>query len=688
MTERYQRLYALPQELYCEGSPLIVEAGALLWDRQLGRILAQLKLRNLGEKALRGARVEVQPLDLAERPLGGPVSYDYLDLNAGRGSAFGVKSPIVFDQPLARGFRVSVREVVFADRSVWQCEGEWKPVPRPETLENALGEELSREYRMLYGWNSRFFPRLIDGLWQCACGTEYPVGPERCPVCGRPSREVDANAMEEARNARLETVRSAVEAERLRKEEEARLAAEQEAREEEERRRIAERWEAEKRAEYARMMAEQKAEQERQEAERLAEQERQEAERLAQQTAPAPVPAEANVDAAPASAPEPPSGAPTPPVAAPPAPRKKKRLWILPLVLLLLAGIGAGIWFYGLPLYRYQAADKLAESDPLAAAERFEALGEYKDAAQRAEELRSQAAYEQAEALLAEGKYGEAVETFAALGEYRDAMARAGELKELEERYQEALAAERQGNLGAAAAAYAGLGEYRDSALRAEALLEQVNAELVPLEDCKAGDLVGFGAWEQDGDESNGKEPIVWIVLRRKGDQVLLLSRDCLASMPFQKNVKQEVSWENSDLREWLNNSFYNTAFVSFAEGEAKLDYRSALISTIVTSQMGGSVRSVHDKVFLLSEDNVQFYLIDKLGGEGMDAFLTPAAARMTGLPIGERLSWWLCSPLMSAAGGNLVSVIPAAGEGIEYTDASEYCGVRPAVWVDLSKLG
>ena len=45
MSERYAKLSHLPENLYMEGSPVIIAAGALLKDNQTGRVIAQLKLR-------------------------------------------------------------------------------------------------------------------------------------------------------------------------------------------------------------------------------------------------------------------------------------------------------------------------------------------------------------------------------------------------------------------------------------------------------------------------------------------------------------------------------------------------------------------------------------------------------------------------------------------------------------------
>lgn len=40
MSERYEKLFSLPQNFYAQGSPLLIEAGNLLKDTQTGRVLA------------------------------------------------------------------------------------------------------------------------------------------------------------------------------------------------------------------------------------------------------------------------------------------------------------------------------------------------------------------------------------------------------------------------------------------------------------------------------------------------------------------------------------------------------------------------------------------------------------------------------------------------------------------------
>ena len=74
------------------------------------------------------------------------------------------------------------------------------------------------------------------------------------------------------------------------------------------------------------------------------------------------------------------------------------------------------------------------------------------------------------------------------------------------------------------------------------------------------GQYVSFGTYDQDNNTGNGKEPIQWMVLDVQGSKVLLLSVYVLDAHEYHNNT-DGVLWNNSNLRNWLNNTFVNGAF-------------------------------------------------------------------------------------------------------------------------------
>ncbi|AKG34572.1 DUF6273 domain-containing protein [Paenibacillus durus] len=113
----------------------------------------------------------------------------------------------------------------------------------------------------------------------------------------------------------------------------------------------------------------------------------------------------------------------------------------------------------------------------------------------------------------------------------------------------------------------------------------------------KPGEFITFGTYPQSVD---GKElAIKWRVLQNSGSELFVLSEyilDCKRYHGKSADLKwrdcMEIKWPDCDLREWLNEEFYNTAF-SAAEKQ--------FIKTTHCTDNGEGCPDTEDKVFLLS---------------------------------------------------------------------------------------
>ena len=90
--------------------------------------------------------------------------------------------------------------------------------------------------------------------------------------------------------------------------------------------------------------------------------------------------------------------------------------------------------------------------------------------------------------------------------------------------------------------------------------VDEINLILNPFLGLEEGDLYSFGSYEQDNNESDGKEEVEWIVMKIDGDKLWLISSIGLDARPF-NNTRSSTSWADSSLRTWLNEDFLNTVF-------------------------------------------------------------------------------------------------------------------------------
>lgn len=207
MSERYSKVFSLPENLYAEGAPVVIAAGALLKDNQTGRVVAQLKLRNISPKTIKAATISILPLNTVGNPLGEAIRYEYLDLSSTRDTDFGRKSAIPMPDIATRSFDAAVVEVIFADNSIWNAsDAAWEALKSPEALTSRLDSEMVKQFQIEYGSGAKNFFLEQKDLWHCVCGAVNRQGETKCHSCQKPVydlKKLDLEALREHKEQRL-----------------------------------------------------------------------------------------------------------------------------------------------------------------------------------------------------------------------------------------------------------------------------------------------------------------------------------------------------------------------------------------------------------------------------------------------------------------------------------------------------
>lgn len=208
MSDRYSRIFNLPDNLYCEGSPIIIAAGALLKDNQTGRVLAQLKFRSICNERITAIKVRITGYDMAKDAVC-TEDYQYLDLRLERDQTCGNREALVMSDPSVRSFTVTVTAVFIGEDDVYADEGKWLPLQPQKSLETLFfDEELVKQYRIRTTENSNYIPCDQRDLWLCSCGEINHYDEEDCYACGFSYREVtsalELDSLQSERDERIE----------------------------------------------------------------------------------------------------------------------------------------------------------------------------------------------------------------------------------------------------------------------------------------------------------------------------------------------------------------------------------------------------------------------------------------------------------------------------------------------------
>jgi len=209
--------------------------------------------------------------------------------------------------------------------------------------------------------------------------------------------------------------------------------------------------------------------------------------------------------------------------------------------------------------------------------------------------------------------------------------------------------------------------------------------------------LYGCYEWpDQDSYHYFLYEPIKWRVLSVDGNNAFLLADKCLDDQKYYW-ADAEVTWENSDIRSWLNDKFYNAAFSD--------DEKTAIISSSIENKnnlskdtAGGN--NTTDNIFLLSESEV--YSTDASASYGFaksaetydEARRTQPSAYAFAMGCyreidsnhADNCMWWLRSPgnyadFAASVGGN--GYVFGYGYGVK----DVHNAVRPALKLNLSSI-
>ena len=230
-------------------------------------------------------------------------------------------------------------------------------------------------------------------------------------------------------------------------------------------------------------------------------------------------------------------------------------------------------------------------------------------------------------------------------------------------------------------AAYAllnGINVKNSEALAAECLSR---VQLERLGTVTVVDLIRFGRWEQDGDRKNGAEELEWLVLASEGTRALVVTRYGLEPREFndEKSPYASITWRSSQLRTWLNDVFFETAF-----GEG---HRERILLTDVAAEKNpdGDVRpgpDTKDRVFLLSIGEARRYF----DSDGARQCFGTTYCDSLGADRGENgaCRWWLRSTGVEPSSTAVVTETGRVFTNGFSTGHVPNPAVRPAMWIEL----
>ena len=198
------------------------------------------------------------------------------------------------------------------------------------------------------------------------------------------------------------------------------------------------------------------------------------------------------------------------------------------------------------------------------------------------------------------------------------------------------------------------------------------NSELTTLTNAEVNDIISFGKIDTSY-ISPGREHMQWIVLKKEDNRIMLISLYGIDGSAYHGS-HTNVSWQDSDLRQELNDKFYNSLFNR---------YEKAIVIKNPDSGDYLSLLSVSEAYELFENDTSrQLNLTDVAAKKGTNVNTMSKVNYWDSK--GYRSSWWW---LRGDEGASLTAPIVTVDGTIEATEKyvnKPNGAVRPVVWIEL----
>ena len=198
--------------------------------------------------------------------------------------------------------------------------------------------------------------------------------------------------------------------------------------------------------------------------------------------------------------------------------------------------------------------------------------------------------------------------------------------------------------------------------------------------------------------------PIVWRVLNVDGDKALLFADDVICNREYHPRQQDNPTWAVCDLRDWLNGTgIYAEGGTSAGEGfidtaSFSNKEKAAILTTQLTTFNRLSISDNAFEAYENTEDKVFLLSIEDLTNEEYGFPNNPDAMYSYGPSKIRKASndYWTRSKGVTEPPSNVIVGNVSFGEkrgkisfssGVVTVEESGI-GVRPAMWVDLIKLG
>ncbi len=212
MSDRFEKLFSLPENLYSEELPIIITAGSLLKDKETGKIIVQLKYHSVSPILIIALKVGISAYDVLGKEIEGIDEYQYLDLYVTHGQDFGSNKAIIMPNTVTRSINIRTITAILSNGTTYSVTMPSHTLPKSADIHTVLNnDQLVKQYQLEIGRTPVYAPQKINNLWCCTCGEWNSI--DCCDNCDANKEDIfnalNAETLREKANDRIDAEEAA-----------------------------------------------------------------------------------------------------------------------------------------------------------------------------------------------------------------------------------------------------------------------------------------------------------------------------------------------------------------------------------------------------------------------------------------------------------------------------------------------
>lgn len=184
MNSRFEELYKTKEQIIFNNSPIVLEAYAIYKDITDGRILCQVRFKNIGTQIIKACKIAIDEFEIDDTFKNLTTEFSFLDLICGTNKTFGSKTAIYLNSKYTRKIKIRLINIVLDNYDVVDLKDSIADnIMEQKEYLDYYSKEQAKVFKEELGDSVKYVPVKTKNYLLCTCGTVNSLQAKFCSNC-------------------------------------------------------------------------------------------------------------------------------------------------------------------------------------------------------------------------------------------------------------------------------------------------------------------------------------------------------------------------------------------------------------------------------------------------------------------------------------------------------------------------